>query len=196
MKQHPLCTDCEDKIDSDGSSRSIRTEARMVGCRDASPFSRARSGKVLGWAALASLFGEASSRDHALHRVPSSSDSDREATTSGFRISRRKRNARSISSCRAVRRRSICFDYKPNLASAIRQRHARLGSRQPAIDRHDRRPGALSRSLLHTGPSSSMGRPEPGSAICFPTPRAWSTISPSSSRPTPTPSIMSRQSCS
>ena len=36
------------------------------------------------------------------------------------------------------------LDYKPNLAAQFRQGHAGLRARQPAVDRHDRRPGALS----------------------------------------------------
>ena len=57
MKQHPLCTDCEatstpmDLPIPDGLKRewaALETRRRFLG----------RSGKVLGWAAMASLFGE------------------------------------------------------------------------------------------------------------------------------------------
>lgn len=61
MKQHPLCTDCEqsskvmDLPIPDGLKREwakLETRRRFLG----------RSGKVLGWAAMASLFGEAALR--------------------------------------------------------------------------------------------------------------------------------------
>jgi len=61
MKQHPLCTDCEqnstvmDMPVPDGLKRewaALETRRRFLG----------RSGKVLGWAAMASLFGEAALR--------------------------------------------------------------------------------------------------------------------------------------
>ncbi|KAA6462028.1 DUF1501 domain-containing protein [Acidobacteria bacterium AB60] len=63
MKQHPLCTDCEPDPDlthypiPEGLKRewtALETRRRFLG----------RSGKVLGWAALASLFGEAGLRCH------------------------------------------------------------------------------------------------------------------------------------
>ena len=58
MKQHPLCTDCEPNSSAldlpipAGLKQQwleLETRRRFLG----------RSGKVLGWAALASLFGEA-----------------------------------------------------------------------------------------------------------------------------------------
>src|SRR5438270_9994347 len=61
MKQHPLCTDCEqsstvmDLPIPAGLKRewvALETRRRFLG----------RSGKVLGWAAMASLFGEAALR--------------------------------------------------------------------------------------------------------------------------------------
>src|SRR6266700_2118949 len=61
MKQHPLCTDCErDNSIADlpipagikNEWAALETRRRFLG----------RSGKVLGWAALASLFGEAALR--------------------------------------------------------------------------------------------------------------------------------------
>src|SRR5580693_7722858 len=57
MKQHPLCTDCENPVtpldlpvpaDVKQKWAAIETRRRFLG----------RSGRVLGWAALAGLFGE------------------------------------------------------------------------------------------------------------------------------------------
>src|SRR3954464_1624862 len=61
MKQHPLCTDCEpastvmDLPIPSGLKQewsNLETRRRFLG----------RSGKVLGWAAMASLFGEVALR--------------------------------------------------------------------------------------------------------------------------------------
>src|SRR3954470_5816823 len=65
MKQHPLCTDCERELDVTnlpipaGLKRewsAVETRRQFLG----------RSGKVLGGAALASLFGEATLRGRAV----------------------------------------------------------------------------------------------------------------------------------
>src|ERR1700739_3663761 len=64
MKQHPLCTDCEEgpsiadlPIPAGLKQEwcALETRRRFLG----------RSGKVLGWAAMASLFGEAMLRGDA-----------------------------------------------------------------------------------------------------------------------------------
>src|SRR5712672_3454381 len=64
MKQHPLCTDCENPVTPldlpipAGLKREwavVETRRRFLG----------RSGKVLGWAALAGLFGELGLRSYA-----------------------------------------------------------------------------------------------------------------------------------
>src|SRR5258707_10028490 len=64
MKQHPLCTDCENPVTPldlpvpAGLKREwavLETRRRFLG----------RSGKVLGWAALAGLFGELGLRSYA-----------------------------------------------------------------------------------------------------------------------------------
>jgi hypothetical protein len=61
MKQHPLCTDCEPELDVTSLPipaglklewSAVETRRRFLG----------RSGKVLGWAALASLLGESALR--------------------------------------------------------------------------------------------------------------------------------------
>ena len=71
MKQHPLCTDCEQSASvmdlpiPAGLKRewaSIETRRRFLG----------RSGKVLGWAAMASLSGEAALRGDVHGTTPSS----------------------------------------------------------------------------------------------------------------------------
>ena len=65
MKQHPLCTDCDSELDIThlpipvGLKRewsAVETRRQFLG----------RSGKVLGWAALASLFGDAALRGRAI----------------------------------------------------------------------------------------------------------------------------------
>lgn len=72
MKQHPHCTDCEASPDVMGlpipaalkqSWAAIETRRNFLG----------RSGKVLGWAALASLLGDRSLDPHALADTKSSS---------------------------------------------------------------------------------------------------------------------------
>ena len=77
MKQHPLCTDCEPELDlttlpiPNGLKRewsAIETRRQFFG----------RSGKVLGWAALASLFGEGTLRVRA-----ASGDTKRPVTSPG-----------------------------------------------------------------------------------------------------------------
>lgn len=67
MKQHPLCTDCEPGLDvtqlpiPSGLKRewnAVETRRQFLG----------RSGKVLGWAALASLLGDSSLRSEGVTR--------------------------------------------------------------------------------------------------------------------------------
>ena len=64
MKQHPLCTDCENPLtpldlpipgEVKQEWAAVETRRRFLG----------RSGKVLGWAALAGLFGEVRLRSYA-----------------------------------------------------------------------------------------------------------------------------------
>ena len=64
MKQHPLCTDCENSITPldlpipaavKQHWAALETRRRFLG----------RSGKVLGWAALAGLFGQMGLRSYA-----------------------------------------------------------------------------------------------------------------------------------
>ncbi|HET8827032.1 MAG TPA: DUF1501 domain-containing protein, partial [Terriglobales bacterium] len=59
MKQHPLCTDCEDKITPMDLPIPAGLKQEWSKCESRRQF-LGRTGKVLGWAALASLFGEAS----------------------------------------------------------------------------------------------------------------------------------------
>src|SRR5205814_8842041 len=61
MKQHPLCSDCEEKVTPmDLPIPSGLKKERSV-CETRRQF-LGRGGKVLGWASLATLFGEASFR--------------------------------------------------------------------------------------------------------------------------------------
>ena len=115
MKQHPLCTDCEPELDITdlpipfGLKRewsAVETRRQFLG----------RSGKVLGWAALASLFGEAAVRGRA------SNDAKNPVTSPG-------RNNMGLPHFAPKAKRAIylfmsggppqidLLDYKPNLAS-------------------------------------------------------------------------------
>src|SRR6202048_2683262 len=58
MKQHPLCTDCERNSGIEDLSIPADLKQEWSACETRRRF-LGRSGKVLGWAALASLFGEA-----------------------------------------------------------------------------------------------------------------------------------------
>jgi Protein of unknown function (DUF1501) len=64
MKQHPLCSDCEDKISPLDLPIPTGLKREWAACESRRQF-LGRSGKVLGWAALASLFGEAGYRHRA-----------------------------------------------------------------------------------------------------------------------------------
>lgn len=116
MKQHPLCTDCEPELDitslpiPTGLKRewsAVETRRRFLG----------RSGKVLGWAALASLFGES-----ALRGRIAAADTKSPVTSPG-------RNTLGVPHFAPKAKRAIylfmsggppqmdLLDYKPNLAS-------------------------------------------------------------------------------
>jgi Protein of unknown function (DUF1501) len=116
MKQHPLCSDCEPELDITRLPipaalkrewSAMETRRRFLG----------RSGKVLGWAALASLLGDAALRSRA-----AGSDAKSPATTPG-------RDARGLPHFAPKAKRAIylfmsggppqmdLLDYKPNLAS-------------------------------------------------------------------------------
>ena len=116
MKQHPLCTDCESELDithlpiPSGLKRewsAATTRRQFLG----------RSGKVLGWAALASLFGES-----ALRGATAFADTKSPVTSPG-------RNNLGLPHFAPKSKRAIylfmsggppqmdLLDYKPNLAS-------------------------------------------------------------------------------
>src|SRR5580765_2750771 len=61
MKQHPLCSDCEDKITPIDLPIPAGLKKEWSACESRRQF-LGRAGKVLGWASLATLFGEASLR--------------------------------------------------------------------------------------------------------------------------------------
>jgi len=115
MKQHPLCTDCENPVTPldlpipAGLKRewaAVETRRRFLG----------RSGKVLGWAALAGLFGELGLRSYANGADINS-------------VSAERRNSLGLPHFAPKAKRAIylfmsggppqmdLFDYKPNLAS-------------------------------------------------------------------------------
>src|SRR5215472_18065971 len=57
MKQHPLCTDCENPVTPLDLPIAAAVKREWVALETRRRF-LGRSGKVLGWAALAGLFGE------------------------------------------------------------------------------------------------------------------------------------------
>ncbi|HTJ86257.1 MAG TPA: hypothetical protein VL349_03275, partial [Terriglobales bacterium] len=61
MKQHPLCSDCEDKITPMDLPIPSGLKKEWSVCESRRQF-LGRAGKVLGWASLATLFGEESFR--------------------------------------------------------------------------------------------------------------------------------------
>src|SRR6202041_2311807 len=70
MKQHPLCSDCEDKISPMDLPIPSGMKKEWGACESRRQF-LGRTGKVLGWAALASLLGEASLHYRAFAWGPS-----------------------------------------------------------------------------------------------------------------------------
>jgi hypothetical protein len=64
MKQHPLCTDCENDVTPLDLPLPIAVKREWVANETRRRF-LGRSGKVLGWAALAGLFGEMGLRSYA-----------------------------------------------------------------------------------------------------------------------------------
>src|SRR5258708_27894040 len=58
MKQHPLCSDCEDKITPMDLPIPSGLKKEWSVCESRRQF-LGRAGKVLGWASLGTLFGDA-----------------------------------------------------------------------------------------------------------------------------------------
>ena len=123
MKQHPLCTDCDngptimDLPIAEGLKRewaALETRRHFLG----------RAGKVLGWAALASLLGDA-----ALRGDVSGADKRGHCSMPG-------RESLQLPHFAPKAKRAIylfmsggppqmdLLDYKPNLAAALQQRYS------------------------------------------------------------------------
>src|SRR5579864_7100330 len=64
MKQHPLCTDCENPVTPLDLPIPASLKREWAAVETRRRF-LSRSGKVLGWAALAGLFGELGLRSYA-----------------------------------------------------------------------------------------------------------------------------------
>src|SRR4051812_14953622 len=64
MKQHPLCSDCDDRITPSDLPIPAGLKKEWSNCETRRQF-LGRTGKVLGWASLATLFGKASVRQLA-----------------------------------------------------------------------------------------------------------------------------------
>src|SRR5499433_2837684 len=109
MKQHPLCSDCEDKI----TPMDLPIPSGLKQEWSVSESRRqflGRSGKVLGWAALASLFGEASFR----HSVFAAGGNQENNVTLPHFAAKAKRAIYLFMS--GAPPQVDLVDYKPNLA--------------------------------------------------------------------------------
>src|SRR5712691_11561749 len=114
MKQHALCSDCEDKItamdlpipDALKEEWSVSESRRQF---------LGRCGKVLGWASLATLFGEASFRHLAFASDPKPQPGFGENTLGLPHFAPKAKRAIYLFMSGAPPQVDL-FDYKPNLA--------------------------------------------------------------------------------
>src|SRR5262249_4620667 len=109
MKQHPLCSDCEDKITPMNLPIPAVLKKDWSACESRRQF-LGKSGKVLGWAALASLVGEASFR----HSVFASGRNQENNVRLPHFAPKAKRTIYLFMS--GAPPQVDLFDYKPNLA--------------------------------------------------------------------------------
>src|SRR5579871_586869 len=115
MKQHPLCTDCESPVTPldlpvpaavKQEWAAIETRRRFLG----------RSGKVLGWAALAGLLGEAGLRSVAAGADLTAHPQDHKIDLGLPHFAPRAKRAIYLFMSGGPSQVDL-FDYKPNLAS-------------------------------------------------------------------------------
>ena len=191
MKQHPLCSDCENSVTPldlpipaslKREWAAVETRRRFLG----------RSGKVLGWAALAGLCSEFGLGGYA-------KGADISAPAPG-------RNGLGLPNFAPQAKRAIylfmsggppqmdLFDYKPNLAS-------QFNKDMPDSVRGNQQLTGMTAGQAHFPvapshwPFGQHGETGTWVSDCYPTRHEWSTILRSSRRRTPTPSIMSLRSC-
>src|SRR5215469_12545763 len=108
MKQHPLCTDCEDEITPMDLPIPSGLKTEWSACESRRQF-LGRAGKVLGWAALATLFGEAATH----HRVFASAANPENVRLPHFAPKAKRAIYLFMSGAPP---QVDLFDYKPNLA--------------------------------------------------------------------------------
>src|SRR5215813_4702594 len=110
MKQHPLCSDCEDKLTPVDLPIPPGLKKEWSAYESRRQF-LGRAGKVLGWAALASLFGEAAFRHSAL---AFSGNQENNVTLPHFPPKAKRAIYLFMSGAPP---QVDLFDYKPNLAA-------------------------------------------------------------------------------
>ncbi len=115
MKQHPLCTDTEHGPRRVESSCPASLKQEWAALQTRRHF-LGRTGKVLGWAAMASLLGDRTLRGDA-HRAPTRQPGHLADASEAAAFCSQRPSARSTSSCRADRSQMDLLDYKPNLAA-------------------------------------------------------------------------------
>src|ERR1700756_5076811 len=188
MKQHPLCSDCENPVTPldfpipapvKQEWAAIETRRRFLG----------RSGKVLGWAALAGLLGEMGLRSFAGEADVKST----EGLTLPHFAPKAKRAIYLFMSGGPPQ--MDLFDYKPNLAS-------QFDKDMPDSVRGNQQLTGMTAGQAHFPvapshwPFSQKGQTGTWVSDLLPfTARMWTSL-PSSKQPTRMQSIMSRQLCS
>jgi len=143
MKQHPLCTDTEHAANVMDLAVPAELKQEWAALQTRRHF-LGRSGKVLGWAAMASLLGDRSLRGDS---YTSDAKGQPGAPLKLPHFAPKAKRAIYLS-CPAVRRRSTC-SITSQISPPSIQGHSRLSAWRPAVNRHDRRPGPLSYCASH-----------------------------------------------
>ena len=194
MKQHPLCTDTECEPDVLNLPVPSHLKQEWAALQTRRHF-LGRTGKVLGWAAMASLLGDRALRgDTRQPAAKGPADLQAAETLKLPHFAPKAKRAIYLFMSGGPPQIDL-LDYKPNLAALYDKDipdSVRGGQQLTGMTAGQ----ARFPSLLRTGHSSDMGRQAPGSAICCRIRRGSSTISRSSSPRIRKPSITSLRSCS
>jgi hypothetical protein len=119
MKQHRLCSDCEDQTSPMDLPIPADLKREWSACETRRRF-LGRSGKVLGWAALASLFGEAMPRGGAFAADAKVSSAPGRNTLGLPHFAPKAKRAIYLFMSGAPPQMDL-LDYKPNLAAQFNQ---------------------------------------------------------------------------